>query len=86
MITEDDRANFIALIEAHQELESLIKATSTRYFREALHTGRTDRSELIGDALDDLHLPLESNIKRLRTFLEHAEDHRKGSHSTEAVS
>lgn len=87
MIDSDDRANFIALLKAHEELTDLIKTTSETYFREALELGASNlaRTELIGDALDDLHLPLEANIKRLRTFLDHAEDSRKGCTAPEAV-
>lgn len=84
MISPEDRANFIALIEAHEKLTALIKTTSVQYFRDALTSGPTARAELVGDALDDLHHPLEANIKRLRTFLDHAEDYRKSSQASQA--
>lgn len=82
MITDDDRTNFIALLKSHEELVALVHSTSTEYFRSALESGPTPRAELIGNALDDLQLPLEANIKRIRSFLD-AENSRTSSRPPE---
>lgn len=67
-----DSANFIALIEAHEKLLASIRNMSRLYFVEAvtLNGDQPERVHQIGTALDDLHVPVENNIRRLRNFLD----------------
>jgi hypothetical protein len=86
-MSPEDRANFIALVEAHEELVAKIKTVSRHYFVEAVLLDREnpERTKTIGDALDDLHLPVENNIKRLRTFLAHVENHHQSRSPAETA-
>lgn len=78
MITATDSANFMALIKSHEDLVAEIKRLSALYFKETLIVGEpTVRLEQIGNALDDLQLPIEGNVKQLKAFLDHAEQNHR---------